>query len=227
MRHPLLKKYGKLIDFIGQVLGQDYELALFDLKTEGYPLIMVAGGLNSGRPLGTPLSAPGLAILERYQSGSHEPLLHSRGVTRDGRPLRSSVLIMTDEDEEPEGLLSVHFDDLRYRGLIDDVLHLCHPARYWENTEEIQLPGGTTAPQTEDVHDLSGCETSAAEAAQHLLDELHTTGEALTTEERLYIISVLDARGYFRLKGAVREVTGVLHCSQASVYRYLAQLRKL
>lgn len=51
MRHPLLRKYGKLIDFIGQVLGEDYELALFDLKSEGYPLIMVAGGLNSGRPL--------------------------------------------------------------------------------------------------------------------------------------------------------------------------------
>ena len=57
MRHPLLRKYGKLIDFIGQVLGEDYELALFDLKSEGYPLIMVAGGLNSGRPLGTPLAA--------------------------------------------------------------------------------------------------------------------------------------------------------------------------
>ena len=77
------------------------------------------------------------------------------------------------------------------------------------------------------MQDLSGCETSATEAAQHLLDELHTTGEALTTEERLYIISVLDSRGYFRLKGAVREVTEVLHCSQASVYRYLAQLRKV
>ena len=35
MRHPLLRKYGKLIDFIGQVLGEDYELALFDLKSEG------------------------------------------------------------------------------------------------------------------------------------------------------------------------------------------------
>ena len=102
MRHPLLRKYGKLIDFIGQVLGEDYELALFDLKSEGYPLIMVAGGLNSGRPLGTPLAAPGLAVLKRYRSGDREPLLHSRGVTRDGRPLRSSVLILTDDTEQPE-----------------------------------------------------------------------------------------------------------------------------
>lgn len=227
MRHPLLRKYGKLIDFIGQVLGEDYELALFDLKSEGYPLIMVAGGLNSGRPLGTPLAAPGLAVLKRYRSGDREPLLHSRGVTRDGRPLRSSVLILTDDTEQPEGLLSIHFDDNRYRGLIDDVLHLCHPTRYWENTEELPLAGADISAAENEMQDLSGCETSATEAAQHLLDELHTTGEALTTEERLYIISVLDSRGYFRLKGAVREVTEVLHCSQASVYRYLAQLRNV
>ena len=50
MRHPLLQKYDRLIDFFGQVLGQDYELSLFDLRAEGCPLIFTAGGLNSGRP---------------------------------------------------------------------------------------------------------------------------------------------------------------------------------
>ena len=59
MRHPLLQKYDRLIDFFGQVLGQDYELSLFDLRAEGCPLIFTAGGLNSGRPLGTPLTAAG------------------------------------------------------------------------------------------------------------------------------------------------------------------------
>lgn len=52
MRHPLLQKYDRLIEFFGQMLGQDYELSLFDLRAEGCPLIFIAGGLNSGRPLG-------------------------------------------------------------------------------------------------------------------------------------------------------------------------------
>lgn len=43
MRHPLLQKYDRLIDFFGQVLGQDYELSLFDLRAEGCPLIFTAG----------------------------------------------------------------------------------------------------------------------------------------------------------------------------------------
>ena len=50
MRHPLLQKYDRLIEFFGQMLGQDYELSLFDLRAEGCPLIFIAGGLNSGRP---------------------------------------------------------------------------------------------------------------------------------------------------------------------------------
>ena len=45
MRHPLLQKYDRLIEFFGQMLGQDYELSLFDLRAEGCPLIFIAGGV--------------------------------------------------------------------------------------------------------------------------------------------------------------------------------------
>ena len=90
MRHPLLQKYDRLIEFFGQMLGQDYELSLFDLRAEGCPLIFIAGGLNSGRPLGTPLAAAGLSMLERFRQGDREPLVNSHSVTADGRLLRSS-----------------------------------------------------------------------------------------------------------------------------------------
>ncbi len=225
MRHPLLQKYGRLIDFFGQVLGQDYELALFDLKAEGCPLIFIAGGLNSGRPLGASLAAPGLAILERFRQGNHEPLINNHGVTKDGHLLRSSAVILTDDSEEPEALLSVHFDDNRYRDLIDDVLHLCHPDHFWKEAECLDLAHFDKPSDSEQPPDMSDGELTTAEAARRLLRESHTTADALTTAERMHIISELELRGYFRLKGAVREVTEVLHCSQASVYRYLAQLR--
>lgn len=87
MRHPLLQKYDRLIEFFGQMLGQDYELSLFDLRAEGCPLIFIAGGLNSGRPLGTPLAAAGLSMLERFRQGDREPLVNSHSVTADGRLL--------------------------------------------------------------------------------------------------------------------------------------------
>ena len=198
MRHPLLQKYDRLIEFFGQMLGQDYELSLFDLRAEGCPLIFIAGGLNSGRPLGTPLAAAGLSMLERFRQG----------------------------DREPEGLLSVRFDDNRYRDLVDEVLHLCHPDHFWQEIEGLEIAGLNRPSDSGQASAALDGEPTAAEAVRRMLLEANTTADALTSEERLHIISELEKHGYFRLKGAVREVTEVLHCSQASVYRYLTQLRR-
>ena len=43
--------------------------------------------------------------------------------------------------------------------------------------------------------------------------------------QRKFIAS-LAAGGIFLLKGAGKDVADALHCSQASVYRYLSQIRK-
>ena len=226
MRHPLLQKYDRLIEFFGQMLGQDYELSLFDLRAEGCPLIFIAGGLNSGRPLGTPLTAAGLSMLERFRQGDREPLVNSHSVTADGRLLRSSAVILADGDDEPEGLLSVRFDDNRYRDLVDEMLHLCHPDHFWQEIEGLEIAGLNRPSDIGQASAAPDGELTAAEAVRRMLLEANTTADALTSEERLHIISELEKHGYFRLKGAVREVTEVLHCSQASVYRYLTQLRR-
>ena len=39
------------------------------------------------------------------------------------------------------------------------------------------------------------------------------------------IIAALDEGGIFLLKGAVKDAAAALYCSQASIYRYLAQIR--
>ena len=49
--------------------------------------------------------------------------------------------------------------------------------------------------------------------------------DRLTSDERLQIISALEAGGIFLLKGSVKDVAAGLACSQASVYRYLSQIR--
>ena len=57
------------------------------------------------------------------------------------------------------------------------------------------------------------------------LERLGVTADRLTSEERLKIIGALEANGIFLLKGAVKDVAAGLHCSQASVYRYLSQVK--
>ena len=57
------------------------------------------------------------------------------------------------------------------------------------------------------------------------LDRLGVTADRLTSEERLKIITALESNGIFLLKGAVKDVAAGLCCSQASVYRYLSQVK--
>ena len=58
------------------------------------------------------------------------------------------------------------------------------------------------------------------------LDRLGLSPLRLTPEERMEIIAGLEADGIFLLKGAVKPVADALQCSQASIYRYLSQIRR-
>ena len=49
--------------------------------------------------------------------------------------------------------------------------------------------------------------------------------EQLTPEKRLQVITALEAGGLFLLKGAVKSAADSLHCSPASVYRYITQIK--
>ena len=57
------------------------------------------------------------------------------------------------------------------------------------------------------------------------LEEMGAAAEHLTQDEKMHVVAQLDSQGVFLLKGAVRDVAERLHCSQASVYRYLTRIR--
>ena len=57
------------------------------------------------------------------------------------------------------------------------------------------------------------------------LERMGVTPEQLTPEKRLQVITALEAGGLFLLKGAVKSAAASLHCSPASVYRYITQIK--
>lgn len=65
----------------------------------------------------------------------------------------------------------------------------------------------------------------AEDAVANELSRLGVSADRLTPEERLKIVASLKEGGIFLLKGAVKDVAAALSCSQASIYRHLAQLK--
>ena len=105
---------------------------------------------------------------------------------------------------------------------------LCHPDIFVEDvlqSAESEAPDTAPSVRSSPEKFRNSTEAVAADAINRELEHLGVTAERLTSEERLKIIAALENNGIFLLKGAVKDVAVGLHCSQASVYRYLSQLK--
>lgn len=229
MANPLLQHYMKLTEFLGQALGPDYEVALHDLTDKNRSIIAIANNHVSGREVGAPLTNVALKILMDKSYQSQDYRLHYCGVSAAGKTLRSSTLFIK-QNGRLIGMLCINFDDSRYQAASESILRLCHPDAFVEDhCQPDNALGGSEAVHvvpatTESFH--NSIDAVAGDAVNRELARLGVTADRLTPDERIQIISSLEAGGIFLLKGAVKDVADALHCSQASVYRYLSQIKK-
>jgi predicted transcriptional regulator YheO len=120
-------------------------------------------------------------------------------------------------------MLCINLDDSRYRELSNKLMGLCHPDMF---VDDVVLPAAPEKKSDAPEKFRNSTEAVAIDAINRELERLGVTAERLTGEERLKIINNLEANGIFLLKGAVKDVATGLCCSQASVYRYLSQVKK-
>ena len=219
--NALLRQYVKLTEFLGAALGPDYEVALHDLTDKNRSIIAIANGYISGREVGAPLTNMALSVLKDESYEWQDYRLHYSGVSVTGNVLRSSTMFIK-EDGKLIGMLCINFDDSRFQSFAQQVLTLCHPNQFVQALE--QPPEGEHASRPETFRNST--EAVAQDAIAHELERLGVPAKRLTSEERLLIIAALEESGIFLLKGAVKDVAAGLGCSQASVYRYLSQVKK-
>lgn len=216
----LLQQYIKLTEFLGYTLGPDYEVALHDLTNKNSSLIAIANNHISGREIGAPLTQMALSILKDRSYETSDYKVHYCGASSDGRNLRSSTFFIK-QNGRLIGMLCINFDDTRYRTINEHILHLCHPDRF---IKDVLFQSALDSSEPPERFPTS-TENMVSDAVNHVLDRFSLPADRLTAEERQAAISELEKRGIFLLKGAVKDVATMLHCSQASVYRYLYQLK--
>ena len=223
--HPLLQHYVKLTEFLGAALGPDYEVALHDLTDKNRSIIAIANNHISGREIGAPLTNMALSILKDHRYEASDYQLNYYGISVNGKDLRSNTFYIK-QNGRLLGMLCINFDDSRYRKLSQDILSLCHPdpfADMFHPDEASEFFPET--PREEPEKFRNSTEAVVADAIGRKLEQMGCTAQRLTPEERLQIIASLEEGGIFLLKGAVRDAAAALYCSQASIYRYLAQIR--
>lgn len=227
MSPQLLQQFSKLTEFLGRALGPDYEVAFHDLTDKDCSIVAIANNHISGREIGAPLTNVALKIIADRSYLTSDYRVHYRGVSADGKMLRSSTFFIKDDAGALIGMLCINFDDSRYKALSDSILGLCHPDTFVETNflfDEQRLATQLLPEEPESFqHTPRGV---AGSEVANVLRDLNVAADRLTQDEKMEVVGVLESRGVFLLKGAVKDVAEALCCSPASVYRYLSKLRK-
>ena len=223
-----LEPYRVVVSFLGEALGPDYEVVLHDLTSEDGTIVAIVNNHISGRTEGAPLSNMALRFIQERMYEKQDYLAGYQGASQAKGRLRSSTMFIK-QNGKLIGMLCINFDDTKFREASDAILKLCHPDRFVEahvQIDESQFsdkPACPPAVSPESFHNSIG--DVAEDAVANELTRLGVTADRLTPEERLQIVASLKEGGIFLLKGAVKDVATALSCSQASIYRHLAQLK--
>ena len=189
-------------------------------------IIAIANSHISGREVGAPLTNMALGILRDKSYETSDYCLQYHGISVNGKDLRSNTMFIK-QNGRLIGMLCINFDDSRYRAVSESILGLCHPDMFMRDVLPSGLEKAGTPPADRPVPEnyRNSADAVAVDAINRELDHMGVVPERLTSEERLKVITALEESGIFLLKGAVKSAAASLHCSQASVYRYLSQIK--
>ena len=229
MKRSMLQQYTILVDFLGQVLGPDYEIVLHDLSSMSNSIVAIANGHISGREVGAPLTSLALTMMSDKRYLNKDFHVNYNGMTKENKILRSSTMYIKDDLGKLVGMLCVNFDDSRYHELSTKLFQLCHPDQFVEQNLTIrssQIDTSSLYSYDEAEQFPNSIATIMENVIREVIQQDGVPPERLTKGEKIRIVRLLDEQGVFLLKGAVNYVAKALHSSPASIYRYLNQQNK-
>ena len=223
----ILQGYVKLTEFLGKVLGSDYEIVFHDLTDPNHSIVAIENGHISGREVGAPLTNVALSVLKDKGYENEDYRVNDYGLSASGKQLRSNTLFIKHEGKLI-GMLCINFDDSRYKDVVEHVMALAHPQNFLHNINmkeaDLNKKSSSVAAKVTEQYNSSP-EGVAEDAINKELESMGLTADRLTAEERMHVIAALEKKGIFLLKGVVKDVAAGLKCSQASIYRYMSQLK--
>ena len=226
MDAELIRQYTLIVDFLGHVLGPDYEIALHELEDDSNRIIAIANGELTGRHIGSPLSNKMLEFVAGNLYETQNYVLNFESVSSTGKTMCCNSMFIKGRAGELSGLLCINFDASRYEELSRRVMELCGGGLKRGVPSGTRLIADGNDPVETPVR--SAYPTSIAGATASIVSQVVANYpvevDRLTQDEKMEIMDILNRKGVFLLKGSVSHVAQTLHSSEASIYRYLGKL---
>ena len=217
----ILDYYKKLVDFLGEVLGENAEVVLRDCRKPDHDIIAIANGHVSGRTIGAPITDFTLSILANEEWKEKDYVVNYEGKAAPDKRLRSSTYFIREEGKLV-GQLCVNIDMTPYEQVMDRIRQLSGMGLMSDGGQSGIICSGPVENFSEDViGDMMKKAVITVVGSSEA-----KVRERLTQKEKIEIIGELNRAGLFQLKGAVGAVAEYLYCSEASVYRYQSKIQR-
>ncbi|MFQ9923992.1 MAG: transcriptional regulator [Beduini sp.] len=215
--HPILEPYAKFVDFLGEALGDNVEIALHDLTTKNKEIVALRNGQISGRDINSGLSSLAVHLLDDKQYLTKDYVFNYKTVGADGKLLRAATYFIKDgQNAEPVGMICINVDitDFNY---IEDTLKKILGIK-----DETPAEFGRENPIEVLSNSLDETvERYIKEALEEMGFPSYFLPERLKVDEKIKVVKFLQEKGTFKVKGALVFVANKLGVSEPTIYRYL------
>lgn len=212
-KEQILKDYITMINFLADFLGSDYEIVLHDVDDVEQSIIYIRNNF-SGRNIGGSITDLGLRVLKEKHHLSDEYYVNYHSKTLDGKMIRSATYFISDDDNQLIAMLCINTDVTRAQFALD----------YLGKIVEGEKHTVIKAKEEESKKKISETLFDSVEGLAHQMISDATSKYSvpvarMSLDERKDIISMLDKKGFFLIKGTVRTVANRLDVSETTVYR--------
>lgn len=203
-----LEKYIPIAETIAETHGINCEVALHDLTQPECSVIHVVNGTVTGRRTGQSFDHLVRQVLvdENFRNDHLSNYIFE---TPDKRVIKSSSVLIRDDDDEVIGMICINCDITeikKVKTMLDSYLNI---------SEGIK----------------SG-EVEVSDSVMNILDRLIMSilgdGDAKNLNRRrsVELVKFMDEKGIFLVKGAVEKVAALMGVSKVTIYSYLDEAKK-
>lgn len=213
MDEHLFLHYKKLMNYLGEVFGPNYEFVLHILKPDGGSYIgHIVNSELSGRSQNSPLTNYAKKLIEEKVYLEKDFVVNYVGEGPRNKKFRSSTMFIKNHEGQLQGLLCINFDADAYRKVAKDILQLANLNLDIENMDKRMNQELPVEKLSDSIQNI---------IYQQIDKDILESGAQLSPEQKRLVISKLKEHGIFEIKGTVIEVAKLLGMSESSVYRYL------
>lgn len=222
MSNKNLLPYFSVAELIARTFP-DAEVVLHDLSLPQHSVIYVANGTVTGRKVGQTFHH----LIEKavFAGNPEDGVVDNYTFQKDGRQIRSSSLLIRNEQKELIGALCINIDTTQASALLNLAQGLLTGRKADTNSGSKALPDSSEqrCPVTVEKSSEESVRQFVNNMVDSMIRELELEGKH-TKEDRLELIRFMDERGVFLVKGSMEYVAGKLGLSKVTLYGYLDKI---